>query len=352
MNDIPQTGELSDIFGSSGAEAEEETLGSHTGFVWSGSAPSQRRKRVALDPAFFPLQLSAYPDLSTQHRKGKIVQDTKMLASTLRSLDRIPVIDTHKVGILYVAPGQTDETAILANTHGSPAYTRFLEHLGRLVKVRGQLDVYTGGLSADEDGEYAYAWWDDVGQVLYHTATLMPSHESDPFCTLKKRHIGNDSVRIVWNDSGLPYRFDTLDTDFQFVNIVIEPHSRGAIAAYSDSAHEHEYFRLSVQSAEGMDVFTPVGPDFRIVSARCLPILVRQLSLVADWYANVFKDTNRGTERNEFVTNWRARLEMIKKFATSVKSPFEDGRAGEGEQGVLDQERFRDFTPGYSTQLN
>ena len=290
--------------------------------------------------------------MSSQHRKGKIIRDTKTLASTVRSIDRIPVIDTHKVGILYVAPGQQDEAQILSNIHGSPAYSRFLEHLGRLMKVRGQLDVYTGGLNPDEDGEYAYAWWDDTGQVLYHAATMMPNHDHDPSCTLKKRHIGNDSVRIVWNDSGLSYRFDTLDTDFQFVNIVIEPHSRGAIAAYSDSAHENEYFRLSVQCAPGMEVFTPVGPDFRIVSARCLPILVRRLSLVADWYASIFKDTNRDTERNEIVTNWRARLEAIKRFAQTVQSPFENGGDGTaGEQGILGQEKFRDFTPGYSTQL-
>ncbi|KAG5220044.1 Tuberous sclerosis protein [Salix suchowensis] len=33
-----------------------------TGYVWSGSAPSQRRKDVVVDPAFLVLQLSAYPD--------------------------------------------------------------------------------------------------------------------------------------------------------------------------------------------------------------------------------------------------------------------------------------------------
>lgn len=288
--------------------------------------------------------------MSNHHRKGKIVRDAKTLAVTIRSLDKIPVIDTHKVGILYVAPGQNGETQILRNTHGSPAYTRFLELLGRLIKVRGQMDVYTGGLNPDEDGEYAYAWWDDTGQVLYHTATMMPNHEYDPHCTSKKRHIGNDSVRIVWNDSGFPYKFDTLDTEFQFVNIVVEPHSRGAIAAYSESAHENEYFRLSVQCAPGMGSFTPVGPDFRIVSARCLPILVRRLSLVADWYAGIFKDTMRDTERSEIVTNWRARLETIKRFAQGVPSPFENGAdMGSGEQGILGQERFRDFTPAYST---
>ncbi|KAI5117180.1 hypothetical protein M0805_008159 [Coniferiporia weirii] len=314
-----------------------------TGYVWSGSAPSQRRKHVDMDPSYFPLQLSAYPDIRHQGNRGKIVRDERVLGQTLRTLDRTPVIDTHKVGILYVAPGQTDETEILRNTRGSLAYTRFLEGIGRLIKIDGQLDVYTGGLDASEDGEYAYAWWDDTGQVLYHAATMMPNHPHDELCNLKKRHIGNDLVRIVWNDSGLPYRFDTLTTEFQFVNLVIEPHSRGAIAAYSNSLHENEYFKLSVQRAEGMSIFSPIG-DYKIVSARSLSTLVRQISLVADWYASIFKDTYRDTERNEIVTNWRARLETIKNFANSIPSPFKGLPA---DQGIMSQESLRDFTQGY-----
>jgi tuberous sclerosis 2 len=317
-----------------------------TGYVWSGSAPSQRRKHVDMDPSFFSLQFSSYPDMRAIDARKKVVKDSNALASFIRTLDRLPVIDTHKIGILYVAPGQVNEVDILRNTHGSPAYTRFLDGLGRLIQVGGQHDVYVGGLEPDEDGNYAYAWWDDIGQMLFHTATLMPTHEFDPACNMKKRHIGNDLVRIVWNDSGVPYRFDTLVTEFQFVNIVIEPHSRGVIAAYSNNLHENEYFRVTVQSAEGMSGFTPIG-DFKIASAASLPLLVRQLALVADWYASVFKDTVRDTERNEIVTNWRARLEAIKRFSKSVPAPLDIESQSAGEGGIMGQESLRDFAPWF-----
>lgn len=296
-----------------------------------------------MDPSYLPLQLSTYPDIRNRVHRSKIVKDKKALIQTIRVLDRTPVIDTHKIGVLYVAPGQTDEVEILRNTHGSPAYTRFLDGLGRLIQINGQEDVYTGGLDPEEDGEYAYAWWDDIGQILYHTATMMPTHPDDPQCNAKKSHIGNDSVRIVWNDSGLPYRFQTLSTQFQFVNIVIEPHSHGAISAYSNNLHENEYFRLTVQCAEGMAEFSPVG-DFKIVSATSLPLLVRQISLVADWYASIFKDTSRDTVQEETITNWRSRLQTIKKFAESVPNSHE---AYAGDPGIVGQESFRDFTPGY-----
>ena len=251
----------------------------------------------------------------------------------------MPVIDTHKVGIMYVAPGQCDEVDILRNSHGSPAYTRFLEGIGRLIHLRGQADVYTGDLDPEEDGEYAYAWWDDIGQILYHTATLMPNNAGDPQFNNKKRHIGNDYVRIVWNDSGMPYRFDTLTTQFQFVNIVVEPHSLGAIAAFSNNLHETEYFKVTVQSAPGMPEFAPLG-HFKLISAENLPLLVRQLSLLADWFASVFAHTHRDTVRLEMKTNWHNRLDAIIRFKNNL--PKEE--PGECAEGIMGQEAFRDFT--------
>ena len=308
-----------------------------TGYVWQRSAPSQRRKEVAIDPSFFALQLSQY-GRNVGQKRSKVV-DTSGLPAFFRTLDRMPVIDTHKVGIMYVAPGQTHEQDILGNSHGSPAYTRFLEGIGRLITLRGQVDVYAGGLDPDEDGEFAYAWWDDIGQILYHTATLMPNHEHDPQFNNKKKHIGNDLVRIVWNDSGVPYRFDTLLTQFQFVNIVIEPHSIGAIAAFSNSLHENEYFRVTVQRAPGMSEFTPIG-NFKLISAENLPLLVRQLSLLADWFAAVFQHTQGDTVQVEVQTNWRSRLQAIKRFRTQMP-PAPEPDDGEG---FLLQESSRDFT--------
>ncbi len=295
---------------------------------------------MSIDPSYFVLQLSSYPD-NQPSSAGRIIVDSSRLPSFFRSIDRMPVIDTHKVGIMYVAPGQSDEREILENTHGSPAYTRFLEGIGRLIDLRGQVDVYAGGLDPDEDGEYAYAWWDDIGQILYHTATLMPSGDENSY-TNKKRHIGNDYVRIIWNDSGLPYKFDTLSTQFQFVNIVIEPHSRGAIAAFSNNFHENEYFKVTLQRAPGMSEFTPVG-DFKLISAENLPLLVRQLSLLTDWFVDVYQHTKNDTSQVEKVTNWRHRLQAIKRFRAQVAV----ATVPEKLEGILGQESFRDFTTAF-----
>lgn len=38
----------------------------------------------------------------------------------------------------------------------------------------------------------------------------MPNKESDPNCTAKKLHIGNDFVSIVYNESGQKYKLGTI----------------------------------------------------------------------------------------------------------------------------------------------
>ncbi|KAF9054253.1 hypothetical protein BJ165DRAFT_1399512 [Panaeolus papilionaceus] len=298
-----------------------------TGYVWSKTAPSQRCKQISIDPSFLLLQLSPFPDGPTEPY-AKRVPDSVNVSRFFGQLDLTPVIDTHAVGIMYVAPGQTREVDILQNTHGSPAYTRFLEGIGRLINLRGQVDVYA--------------------------ATMMPTTKHDPQCNNKKRHIGNDHVRIVWNDSGLPYRFDTLTTEFQFVNIVIEPHSIGSIAAFSNNIHESEYFKVTIQLAPGMTKFSPIG-RFKIISAENLPILVRQLSLLSDWFAKVFQRTSRDTERIEMTTIWHNRLNTIKRFKTQVWN--EDNKQNGGADShvsrapagndVMSQEALRDFTSSF-----
>ena len=46
--------------------------------------------------------------------------------------------------------------------------------------------------------------------VIFHVATLMPYREKDPSCNMKKAHIGNDYVTIVYNDSAQDYQLGTI----------------------------------------------------------------------------------------------------------------------------------------------
>lgn len=331
------------------SESELQQSGVLVASNQSTASTVERTREVLIDPSFLALQVSPYPD-SRKVPRSILVPPTEECKRTLRNLDRVPVIDSHTIGVLYAAPGQTTEEEILSNRHGSPAYTRFLHGLGRLIHLKNQKDVYTGGLDTytDEDGKYTYAWWNDIIQVLYHVTTLMPNRPYDPQYAHKKKHVGNDYVRIVWNDSGVPYRFDTLKTEFQFANVVIEPHSAGVIGAYTNALHDHEYFKVSCQRAAGMPEFGPLG-EFKIISAESLPAYVREVSLLADFFAPVWVHTHRDTRKAEYVTNWRSRLQTIKRLRTTLAAtsqPTEDLNEDSAADLTV-QEKARDFTRVY-----
>ena len=59
--------------------------------------------------------------------------------------------------------------------------------------------------------------------MVYHTATLMPNTDSDPQFNKKKRHIGNDYVAIVYNESGQAYTLGTVKGQFIYAVILVEP---------------------------------------------------------------------------------------------------------------------------------
>lgn len=149
----------------------------------------------------------------TTEKPMLVPQSNALLQTSITNLDRIQPYETHKIGILYVGPGQAlNETEILANQHGSLRYAQFLQSLGTLVRLKdADESVFLGGLDRNgENGNFAYIWQDDVTQVAFHVATLMPTKASDPKCTSKKQHIGNNYVTIVYNESGEPYNIQTV----------------------------------------------------------------------------------------------------------------------------------------------
>ncbi len=288
--------------------------------------------------------LSSYPANTGNHRRR--FKNIEQLKGVLSSIDTTPVIDTHKVGIVYVAPGQKTEQEILANSHGSPAYSRFLADLGRVIKPSNRLEVYTGGLSPARHGDYAYAWWDDISQVIYHVATIMPNLE-DGFW--KKQEIGNDGVKIIWNDGGTPFALNTINSQFSLINIIVEPHSIGSRSAYSDNQHENEFFKITLQTSPELPRVTPIG-EFKIVSAELLPLILRHFSFLASLFASAWERTGRDSEdpkeRIPFLTNWQQRLKFItnsERYLSSQPPP----NPHPPSVTLMEREAGRDFTSAF-----
>ncbi|KAE9413263.1 hypothetical protein Angca_007869, partial [Angiostrongylus cantonensis] len=157
-------------------------------------------------------------------RLGRKPND-EILQRSLRNLDRIPGIEYHAVGVLYVGAQQETEVQILANVHGSERYSRFLKLLGSPIA----LDKHPGGLIPEHHGSYTYEYQDELSKITFLVATLMPCAENDPNCNMKKKLIGNNYVSVVFNESGAPFKLGSVCGQFAHVAIEVIPYDESTV---------------------------------------------------------------------------------------------------------------------------
>lgn len=240
---------------------------------------------------------------------------------TIKIFDRISTVDGHKVGVIYIGENQTEECEILSNVSGSADYVEFLNGLGTLTKLKGA-EFNTQGLDReyDTDGQYTFCWRDRVTEIVFHVTTQMPTNvEHDPRCINKKKHIGNDFVNIIFNDSGLPFKFDTFPSEFNYVNIVITPESRASFVAMRENAAKATteggqsayvpFFKVQVLSKEGFPEISPCTAT-KMVDLKALPDLVRLLALNASVFSLVWANRELG----EYPSSWRSRLREVNRL--------------------------------------
>ncbi|MCJ1232751.1 Tuberous sclerosis 2-like protein [Varicellaria rhodocarpa] len=264
----------------------------------------------------------------------------------IASFDRNDTVDGYRVGVIYVGNNQSSEAEILANSSGSKTFDALLAGIGTKVQLKSA-SFNTQGLDrvADSDGTHTYAWRDRVTEIVYHVPTMMPTDlESDAQCVSKKRLIGNDFVNVVFNESGLPYKFDTISSQFNYVNIVITP---DALLVPNTASYPKgdqvttDGTRFQVQTVSNPS-FPQISPaaSYKLISAKALPGLVRQLALNASVFSHVWVDREGG----EHVSSWRNRLREIvrlrQRFAntgTSVSARFPGVK---GDKTYVDGDKF------------
>lgn len=196
----------------------------------------------------------------------------------------------------------------MANTSGSARYTEFLKSLGRLLCLEDcpRDVVYLGGLDqAGTDGCFAYFYEDDITQVVFHVATLMPNHPGDLQCNNKKLHIGNDFVTIVYNNSSHPYAFGTIKGQFNFAEVVIQPLPGGMN-------------RVHTQAKKGLEVADLLQGKPSLISDLWLPVLVREKALQANLASLVH--LSQSASDQYYLSNWLGRLRHIKRIREKVLS--------------------------------
>lgn len=273
----------------------------------SKSPRAKEAPRSGVSPSFVFLQLYHSAHFGSVPEKPLALPNSQMVHRAVKNLDRIPPYETHKVGVIYVGPGQVNsETDILRNQFGSLRYAEFLQRLGTLIKLADAdpQNVFLGGLERNgNDGKFAYIWQDDVMQVTFHVATLMPTRENDPNCNAKKLHIGNDYVTIVYNESGEQYNIRTVKCQYNYACVMVEP-------------LEHGINQVMVKAKE--ELVEHIGhSEPKIVSDQNVALLARQLALHAN-LASMVACSLKTEGQDPYTSNWLERLRQIKRVRAKV----------------------------------
>ncbi|KAK8442726.1 hypothetical protein B9J08_01073 [Candidozyma auris] len=271
---------------------------------------SNGSKRLVLN-SYFLLQLVDLLDVDKQVKPIPLLDDA-VTERAIGALDRIPVVSFHKAGIIYIGPNQKDEKDIFDNNTGSISYHRFLDHLGKLIKLQESDSVYVGGLDKEggSDGKYAYISSDTISQTVFHVTTLMPNVATDKYHALKKRHIGNNHVNIFFDESGHAFNFNVIKSQFNFLNIVITPHTAlQRTGRYAES----KVFKVKTFRRHGVPgIFSTT--HFKLISAEQLPSFIRNTILISDKFAQIWHNCNNG----EYISNWQLRVRQIESLRSKT----------------------------------
>ncbi|XP_036668685.3 rap1 GTPase-activating protein 1 isoform X1 [Drosophila suzukii] len=175
-------------------------------------------------------------------------------ASQLISVYDEHVLVSHfKFGVLYQRYGQTTEEELFGNQQTSPAFDEFLDILGERIRLkdhrgyRGGLDIQNG-----HTGDTAVYEVFKEREIMFHVSTLLPHTEGDPQQLQRKRHIGNDIVAIVFQETNTPFSPDMIASHFLHAFIVVQP---------IEPNTPHTRYKVSVTARDDVPFFGPTLPN-------------------------------------------------------------------------------------------
>jgi len=208
---------------------------------------------------------------------------SKQFQLKLKNLDKSTIREMIKMGLIYVKDGQDNQNDILKNDSGSAMYNEFVRSLAWPVQVANHKG-YIGGLDpAGTTGKESPYFATNTMEVMIHEVVRMPTVHEDPQQLLKKRHVGNDIVHIVWSEHSRDYTPKTITSQFNDAHIIIYPLPNGL-------------FRVQIAKKPKVPFFGPLQHGMT-VSKKLLPLLVLRTAVNAYRY---IRYTSEGYERPYF----------------------------------------------------
>ncbi|XP_062262136.1 signal-induced proliferation-associated protein 1 isoform X2 [Platichthys flesus] len=183
----------------------------------------------------------------------RLASNSPKVRDTLLKLDEQGLNFQRKVGVMYCRAGQSSEEDMYNNESSGPAFEEFLDLLGERVrlksweKYRAQLDI-----KSDSTGTHSlYTRYQDY-EIMFHVSTMLPYTANNTQQLLRKRHIGNDIVTIVFQEPGaMPFTPKSIRSHFQHVFIIVQVH---------EPCTENTYYRVAVTRSKDIPLFGPLFP--------------------------------------------------------------------------------------------
>ncbi|XP_043111814.1 signal-induced proliferation-associated 1-like protein 2 isoform X4 [Puntigrus tetrazona] len=195
------------------------------GAILEDAVPSTARHGTARGLPLKEVLEYVVPELNIQCLR--LALSSPRVPEQLLKLDEQGLSFQHKVGVLYCKAGQSTEEEMYNNENAGPALDEFLDLLGQRVRLKGftkyraQLDNKT-----DSTGSHSlYTTYKDY-ELMFHVSTLLPYTPNNRQQLLRKRHIGNDIVTIVFQEPGaLPFTPKNIRSHFQHVFVIVKVHN-------------------------------------------------------------------------------------------------------------------------------
>ncbi|XP_041645382.1 signal-induced proliferation-associated 1-like protein 2 isoform X3 [Cheilinus undulatus] len=195
------------------------------GAILEDAIPSTARHGTARGLPLKEVLEYVIPELNIQSLRLAI--NSPKVPEQLLKLDEQGLSFQHKVGVLYCKAGQSTEEEMYNNESAGPALEEFLDLLGQRVRLKGftkyraQLDNKT-----DSTGTHSlYTTYKDY-ELMFHVSTMLPYTPNNRQQLLRKRHIGNDIVTIVFQEPGaLPFTPKHIRSHFQHVFVIVKVHN-------------------------------------------------------------------------------------------------------------------------------
>ncbi|KAF1388068.1 hypothetical protein PFLUV_G00086410 [Perca fluviatilis] len=199
-----------------------------------------RMKQCTLHGVF---SVSLFPNIPSAVELAKMLCDRVTVSkfevvSYLKAPELITAFDEHRVspnfkfGILYQKDGQFTEEDILCNNEENVVERMIFFFHGR--------------------------------EIMFHVATKLPFTEGDPQQLQRKRHIGNDIVALVYQESQTPFLSDVIKSHFLHCFLVVR-----RIQGPEEKTGETAY-QVAVTAREDVPLFGPSLPDPPIFTDRSL----------------------------------------------------------------------------------